>query len=210
MMGMSLTYSLMKPHEVYNIKKVHQDKRDKAQMPAIPAPTSNHNPTLAIAPLPTTIPQPETLNNQIVPPPMPIQRNVVPVINTIPMQIQQNIAQPQLQLHALDPINNNVLPLEGALIPSVQQDTPNDNEMPNFDLMEILAEFQNNNDNDDLILAATQSESQLQVNMGKATNMSKTIMARREAPTFTGCTFGSIGTIFMFKSPKYEQITLTV
>ena len=34
----------------------------------------------------------------------------------------------------------------------------NKNEEANFDLMEILADFQNENDNDDFILAATQCE----------------------------------------------------
>ena len=54
--------------------------------------------------------------------------------------------------HTLDPANKNLLPLENALVP--YQPPTNDQDI-NFDLMEVIADAQHD---EDLVIAATQME----------------------------------------------------
>ena len=63
--------------------------------------------------------------------------------------------------HALDLQNRNILPLEPALVPyQPQQIEPTVPKIPDFDLMKIVAEVQNDEEGDiDILLAAPQYES---------------------------------------------------
>ena len=77
----------------------------------------------------------------------------VPKITNQTPQLRQQA--PPIELHALDPKNNNILPLEDALVPVSStgiQDKEND--VPSFDIMELLNEVSD----DKLVQAATQYE----------------------------------------------------
>ena len=91
--------------------------------------------------------------------------------------------------------------LDTALVP--MQPAQQEDQDPNFDLVEILADFQNDHDNEDLVLGATQYEALVENGATAiATNTtSKTIISKKipspkkQTPTFNTCRFGSIGTI---------------
>ena len=80
------------------------------------------------------------------------------------LQNSAPIQQPAviMENHALDPANNNILPLEGALVP--YQPAPNepqntDKDTPQFDLLTMLGDLENDDSFDQqMVLAATQVE----------------------------------------------------
>ena len=66
----------------------------------------------------------------------------------------------------------------------------------NFDLMEILNEFNDNADEDQMVLVATQVEMQQQNSTMKAAMYRKNHAPTSSVtPMFNNCKFGSIGTI---------------
>ena len=93
-------------------------------------------------------------------------------------------------LHALDPRNNNVLPLESALVPyNPENKQQHPNEL-NFDLLEMITDVED----EQLVLSVTQFKEQ---NQSMYTFTTK-VMAKRNSPRkpqiFAGCTSGSIET----------------
>ena len=110
--------------------------------------------------------------------------------NMMPNVKNQNAAGPiapvsNVPLHALDPANKNILPLESALVPrqpSHQKENVNTNEPEiDFDLMELIADV-------------PQIEKQYhEENMVQTSK--KALMTKKQNPTFAGCTFGSTGTL---------------
>ena len=64
--------------------------------------------------------------------------------------------------------------------------------------MEILADFQNDNEDEDLMIAASQMATTSEISTRAVTNtvMTKKVNSpKKNVTTFTGCTFGSIGSI---------------
>ena len=129
----------------------------------------------------------KTLKVPALPPAVPSTTHSV-----INQEANTNFAQ------ALVPIENAVTPYQ----PPELQDSPN------FDLMSLIQEVQNDELSDDqLLLAATQCEAQvpqLQENIIPTapfttnTTTSTTAVMRKvtnPTPTFTNCTFGTIGTL---------------
>ena len=121
--------------------------------------------------------------------PLPMLQDV-PVPNELPYP-QQTIAQATIQpleKHALDPSNNNILPLDGALVP---YEGPNQDlmETSGFDLGNILNKFSDSDQlEEQMVLAATQVEQ----------NMKETAIMKKNGPVpqaFNNCTFGNIGTL---------------
>ena len=104
----------------------------------------------------------------------------------------------EVQPHAPDPNVPQLLQLEGALKPYTPPVPTNnmqqDSNVPNFDLMAIVSEFEGADD-DQLMLAATQIESTS--TLTKTTIMKKNCPKLPPAPTqtFTNCSFGNIGTL---------------
>ena len=92
----------------------------------------------------------------------------------------------------------SLIPLDNAIVP---YQPPKNNETPHFDLMSLLADVENKVPDEDLVLAATQcEEASLALPLKNTTPVSTTnttVMKRvnNPAPTFTNCTFGSIGTL---------------
>ena len=105
---------------------------------------------------------------------------------------------PQMSLQNEIPQENKLVQLETALAPitpNVQQDQD-----PNFDLMSLLAEVEDEIPDEDLVLATTQCEQSMLTNdVTTPTTTTKTAVVKKSStypnPTFTGCTFGSVGTI---------------
>ena len=116
----------------------------------------------------------------------PPPHKILKAITNIPQ------AEEPVEKHTLDPSNNNVLQLEGALQPYKPPEVNENNDTPDFDLMELLADVQ---DEQAMVMAATQMENNYQ--NSTSTSMSKTnVMSSKPSfPTFTGCTFRSIGTL---------------
>ena len=65
-----------------------------------------------------------------------------------------------LPLHALDPLNNNIVSLEDALVPYKESEPgPPIPQIPDFDLMKIISDVQQDEQGDqEILLAATQYE----------------------------------------------------
>ena len=100
------------------------------------------------------------------------------------------------QLHALHPANKNILPLDGTLAPYQNDQEAPVNDVTDFDLMQIVAEIQEDESGDnDLLLVATQYENSVRTET-KTTMMAKKRMSPRKLNhAFSGYTFGSVGTI---------------
>ena len=100
-----------------------------------------------------------------------------------------------VEKHALGPTVQNALLLDTALVPytkSMQENTSQDNTSEDFDLMSILAEFQDPNVSDDqMVLAATQVEKTIT----KTSVVKKNVPQMPPSHTFQNCTIGSIGTL---------------
>ena len=99
--------------------------------------------------------------------------------------------------HALDPANNNILPLESALVPyQPQSDKQNEamdsTESPQFNLMAILSDLDDNQFDNKMVLAATQVEQSF-----KKTSISMKKNERVQIPiqTFHNCSLGNISTL---------------
>lgn len=174
MMGMSLTYSLLNPQEVYQLKIAEQLKENQQKQAEIEAAVIH-----ALPPAPMVL-QPLPLQN--IPPP----RN-------------------DNQVHALDPQNNNILPLENALVPynpNEKKENPAHGEeaAPDIDYLEMLCEMENDDENQALTMAVQQIEEQMAANMSSntTTTSTKALMTKKNlttGPTFSGCKFGNIGTL---------------
>lgn len=173
MMGMSLTYSLLNAEEVYHLKLTQGQPQPNYPQP-IPAQ----------APMPAL--------------PSPAQgiRWQLPNI-PLPSSPPQN----QAPLPPLDAQDNNILPLEKALVP-YNSTTGNNTEgkdsgAPDFNFLEMLCTDMNDEDeNNALTLAAQQVENQL-YGSTTTTTTSKTALMTKKTPvtTFSGCSFGNIGTL---------------
>lgn len=158
MMGMSLTYSLLNPEEIFRIKaaQLMKEQQEQHEMPQL-------LPALAV--------------NQ----PAPIQFQQAPAIaQAPPIQPQENIR------HALDPVNNNILPLEGALVPykppEKAKDTTTATPMPeqDFDVLNLLCELEDEDENQALTLAAQQIEQQLTEKSSNTTNNTALMTKRHQ------------------------------
>ena len=103
MMGLKLTYSLLKPAEARALRQDPTETEDE------PPPKRK---AIERAPIPMPVTIPPTYNAIIIPAPVPTSH---PSEANQVQTIVQPINEPPL--HALDPRNNNVLPLENALVP---------------------------------------------------------------------------------------------
>ena len=161
MMGMCLTFSLLRPEDVIFMQNSLEIENIPKQVHALPA---------------------------------PIQENTTPA--TPPPAKRMLTESPKIQ-------SNELVPLENAITP--YQPQPKINDSPNFDLMALIAEVENDELPDDqLLLAASQCEAQLPPTMNNlmpittTTASSTTAVMKRisnPTPTFTNCTFGTIGTL---------------
>lgn len=168
MMGMTLTYALVNPQEVFQFKQINH---------------LDHNGNIVGAPGQLQLPRP------VQEAPVATQENILPEVNTPP-------------LHALDPQHDNILPLQDALVPyqPPQPSSSHQNQPEEIDYLEFLCnEMDDPDKNRALSLAAQQVEAQLGgTNPTTSTTMSKTSMMTTNKPTlttFTGCTFGNVGTL---------------
>lgn len=132
---------------------------------------------------------------------LPVMQQEIPAPQ--PPLNQGNIAvAPQIQAHALDPTAPKNLPLDRALVPYNANQINKEDEHSaagefDFDLAELVAEFQEDNDGEaDMLLAATQMERN-----PVSTKMQTTMMIRKSSPkvgatpTFQNCRIGHIGAI---------------
>ena len=158
MMGISLTYSLLKPHEVVQMKQSLEQQQSESE-------------ARAIAPVPVPL---KELNT----PPLALPAPV----------IELNEPCQETQSKAIVPYEPN-FQNDNSSVPAEQDD---------FDLMELIAEVQNDPD-DDLIMAATQVEEE--INKENLIKKSTTALVKRPspphqiAPTFNNCKFSNIGTL---------------
>ena len=136
MMGLKLTYSLLKPEEAQLAREVNQE-----QMQSLEGDTKNPEPK-----------QKKLKSIENVP-------KAQPALMAPPIQA----VNAEIQPHALDPMNKNILPLESALVPyqpekknSNAQDQPMD-----FDILDLLSDCV---DDEQLVLAATQADAQVDNN----------------------------------------------
>ena len=149
-MGMKLTFNLLRPEEALAIKKLIQQQEGEKQL---------------------------ALQNEIEDGPPP-PKMVKAIENTLTSNMdEQNHTEPPL--HALDPRNKNILHLESAPVPCtspVQNNYENAQNTPlDLDLIQVVSET----DDDQLIMAATQMESNYNnANMTTKTNM----IAKKNSP----------------------------
>ena len=111
---------------------------------------------------------------------------------TMPTHVHQKVIQNEQIV-----TSKALVPLENAVAPYQK---PQNMETPDFDLMSLLADVENEVPDEDLILVAMQCEetSLKEMNqMAPISTTTTTLMKRvnNPAPTFTNCTFGSIGTL---------------
>ena len=134
-MGISLTYSLMKPTEVSHLHEIiNQERKALQNNSAHPMPDEN------VSPLP--LPQPQ--------------------------------AKPSIENHALDPLNENILPLDNALVPYKPPQDQQRSTEDDFDLMEILKDFQESDPTEQrMVVAASQVEAYISSTFTKTAIMSK-------------------------------------
>ena len=117
------------------------------------------------------------------------------------------IITPQQDLNQVPPIQKlpalplppsqqkDLVPLENAVVP--YQPPPKFSDSPNFDLMALIDEAEKEELSDqELLMAATQCESVVTPEINN-TMKTRTVMKKtpQPPPTFSGCTFGSIGTL---------------
>lgn len=122
------------------------------------------------------------------PGPQPLCAPILPALPPVPIATtpQQDAAQPQIPS------------LDSALVPCDQPHTSNTENntptVPDFDISKIIQEFQNSNDDEDLLLAATQIEKE---NFTSKTTMMKKTSSPNIHPrqVFQNCSFGNIGSI---------------
>lgn len=118
-----------------------------------------------------------------------------PVIGDVSNQAVQKPAQNEIEGHALDPAIPQLLPLEGALQPHNPPQENNQQQAPiDFDLQAMLQEFENDTDQDQVLLAATQ---EMQNTNFKTTTVMKKTSSPKITPQeiFQGCTFSNVGAI---------------
>lgn len=179
MMGMSLTYSLLNPEEVYQLKIAQMMKEHQ-----------QNQPNAIQGPMP-----------QALPPPASLQPFAVPHAPNLPAIVPAQVDQNNLPLHALDPANNNILPLDNALVPYDGNPKQPNAPVPtneDVDYLELLcADMNDDDENQALTLAAEQIEQQMSLNTTTSTKCTTNTALMKKAPvtTFTGCTFGNIGTL---------------
>lgn len=188
MMGMYLTFNLFHPEQAKEIRDAQKVKIEEGTRENPPRLMDNIIPQLEIGNAPTN-------SNALVPVTKPT--------------VSSAVTTPQIQIpnvpeaHALDPTIPKLLSLDDAIVPYeppakiVKVQDPQDT--VDFDIMEMLSEFQNDNDENEMVLAATQCEKQLET---QATMKSKTTaILKKSSPklplqqTFQNCTFGTIGTL---------------
>ena len=151
MMGMCLTYSLLRPEDAIMIQNNLEIKEEIHQIPMAP------------------------IKQLTTPPP---QQAVI----QLPKSPEKNLI----------PFQNAIVPYEPQVKPNAEDD---------FDLMALIAEVENEElPDEELVLAATQCEKSIESAHVTLTTMTKTAVMKRSTTsypntTFTGCTFGSIGTI---------------
>ena len=127
-----------------------------------------------------------------------VQQNKQPAIMPPPPDGPAPTFNPPL--HALDTMNNNVLPLESALVPFEPQNEKNQEDQSvltdaqpqfNFDLLEMLADVE---EDQQLVMAATQYENQVE-SMKSTTKVVAKKTSPKKPELFSGCSISSIGTI---------------
>ena len=133
LMGMKLTYSLLKPQEALLLKE--------------------NNPIAAGQQIQKTTPPTTTAKAIEAPPPAEKSSEKLPV-STYPQDVPE--------LHALNPANKNILPLDNALVPYAKPQNENATipQTFNFDILDLLSDIEN--DDQQLVMAATQIEEQYQ------------------------------------------------
>lgn len=181
MMGMSLMYNLLNPDEVYWVRLLQANVPQ--QVPALPP--IQPQPLQAIA---------SSNPIQPVPQPLPPTATVSAIEDAIPQAV--NAIQPATNenLHALDPHNNNILPLDQALVPfnpALQNENENPNALGDIDFLELL----NDGNDDEMVLAANQVEKTLTKVTATTTVMKKSSPKLPLQSTFQNCSFGNIGTL---------------
>ena len=164
-MGISLTYSLMHPNEVCALLDVIEKETKESKRNA-----KNPKPI-----------EPPPMIHAIAAPPLP--------------QIELNIPI-SVENHALDPANKNILPLESALVlyqsqSDKQNEAMDPTESPQFDLMVILSDLDDDQFDNQMVLAATQVDSFKKT----STIMKKNERVQMPTQTFHNCSFGNIGTL---------------
>lgn len=187
MMGICLTYSLLNPYEVSRIKAaIRKEIVDEAM-----AAQENPNTTLALA-APLEVP------NLAIPQPLPqIQpRQPIPVTNNpppIPQPAQATAPVPEagksvVEPHALHPA------LHSALVPYQPPIQANNvQNVPDIDLQALLQEFHNEPDDDAMIIAAAQVDTD--------NSTTKALVKKTSSPhiqpkdLFQNCSFNNVGTI---------------
>lgn len=172
MMGMTLTYALMNPQEVYQFKLANN---------------LDHNGyKIGVAPPTAALPEPPQAMIRHGPEPLPLPP---PVLN-------QEVKEP-LQPHALDSQNNNILPLETALVPFNPAANNANKEAPpqDIDYLEMLCDLDDENENQALMLAAQQVEAQMAGTTRMTTSKTAIQSKKPTVTTFTSCTFGNVGTL---------------
>ena len=124
-----------------------------------------------------------------------------PALEPPPKKLAIEAKQNQPERHTLDPKNTNILPLDTALQPYKPPEPAGTiSSVPDFDLMQIISEIENDEEGDnDIIMAATQFEAQ---NYGNAVSSTK-FLAKKTSPkkyvnTFAGYKFGNIGTLNIY------------
>lgn len=185
MMGMSLTYSLLHPEEIYPIKLAQLEAERQNQFQPVAAQAQLSAPQHV---LPIQLPQ------------VPLQQFNAPVQGNANFnQPLAPVSQNHLSLHAVDPSNKDV-PLENALVPFKPRQNQKENSTlqpaADVDFLDLLCDMEDDDENRALTLAAEQVEAQM---YGKNTTTTHTtaLMTQKKptVTTFTGCTFGNIGTL---------------
>lgn len=181
MMGMSLTYCLLKPEEVQRI------------LAAAAAKSNNNEENLALEPPPNKIPA-------IGLPQEAIPRNALQAIAPPEMNSPQQCAL-GAQQNEVSSLQNALVPYKGNTSNAAEGHALPQEEDIDFNLAEMLSEFkQNTTDEQDMLLAASQIEQQIATTSHTCTT---TTMIKKNSPkvaghvnpTFQNCKIGHIGFI---------------
>ena len=188
MMGMSLTYALLHPQEVARVRDVMATKIQG----------NNDTTPLPIAPAPKQVQQFQEVNT-------------TPLALTAPPTPSTN----QIEEAQVTSESKQIVPYD----PNIKLYTGNEgSSKDDFDLMALIAEVQNDSD-EDLVMAATQIEEEITSENAKkkvtTASVRKTSPTKQIIPTFTGCKFGNIGTINIHIHNKeasrlYAELLLSV